>query len=592
MFSSNNNSKRRALSTVVGGMFMAIIMAGALNVMLWAVQQQDRVSAAVTEKANADIARLNEKIEISGVRIEGNGKLNVTVTNTGGQPARLASIYIVNETGAPKQQFRYDLDIAVDSRSSAAGIGQSLPFTANGNSLYSVKIVTRSGNSAASNIAPVSSLALPMSLYVIPPTVTPGENVTLLFTVSNNSTDSYLAGGVTPALSYGMSCSPPGPGCQLTQHAAPAGNAKIAKGATGMFKWVFRADAPDNTSITFNATLAGARPGNYVIEKGRVEVVDLSQQAAYSEVVISSELVQKPEIFLVVPSPFGEGAQQGLWGVVVVNPTNTQMEVSRIVVNVFVPHFGGSQKVFDKNCSKTPLYPAAAAEWTCIEENQLEWKDVASPEIVSPLGVKSFLARVEPGSLGSSADEPAFTVSVTVFTSMGQFAKTGYSGGMRYTNAPVTNVYLTDTSDPATALQDAHMLGHKANIASGAQSVSINVAVADFDTGSSRYVKSGTKLIVNVPKGFSNVAVSSYTGFVSTPTITPYTDGSTQIVATLAEHLGDTSSAAEAKVLSFTANAPVVPDKRIFIMHCLLDGETDTNFSVGAFSQVALQVVP
>ena len=87
------------------------------------------------------------------------------------------------------------------------------------------------------------------------------------------------------------------------------------------------------------------------------------------------------------------------------------------------------------------------------------------------------------------------------------------------------------------------------------------------------------------------MTLASYDGFTDEPTITPYSDGSHQIVATLAEDLGDTSGQ-EAKVLSFTATAPVVPDKRIFVMHCLLNGETDSNFSVGSFAQVALQVLP
>jgi hypothetical protein len=73
--------------------------------------------------------------------------------------------------------------------------------------------------------------------------------------------------------------------------------------------------------------------------------------------------------------------------------------------------------------------------------------------------------------------------------------------------------------------------------------------------------------------------------------VTEYTDGSTQVIATLAEHLGDAAST-EAKILSITATTPVVPDERIFVLHSLVDGETDSNFSIGSFAQVALQVLP
>lgn len=581
--------RRRGISTVVGAMFMIIIMAGALNVTLWMTQQQDRIATAVTEKSGSDLERLNEKIGIADIRIDGS-RLNMTVANTGGQPAQLASVYIVNETASPKQQFRYDLDVAVDGRNSVKNVGQALPFTATDASLYSVKVVTKSGNTAVANIAPLSTMALPMSLYVIPPTVTPGENVTLLYTVTNNSTDAYLGNGVTPALSHSLGCTA-GPGCQLTQYAAPAGNTKVAKGATSMFKWVFKVDAPDNTAVTFNATLAGARAGNYAIEKGRVEVIDLAQQSAYSEIIVSGTLVQRPGIFLTVPAPFGDSqSDRGLWGITIVNPTNAQMEVSRLVISTFSPKIANGFPILDSNDQISAIYPSTASEWDIIADNELEWKDVASPEVVDSLSSKSFLAKLKPGNLSGSGDEPAFMISATVFTSLGQFASTGYSSSMQNAAGSIANIYLTDTTDPPTALQNSHMFAHKNNIADGGPTT-IYISLADLDTVSSNYVKSGGKLVINVPRGFTGVTLGSFAGFSATPIITPYPDGSTQIVAMLAEQLGDTS-AAEAKILSFTVTAPVVPDKRIFIMHVLLDGETNTNFSAGAFSQIALQVIP
>lgn len=602
----NNSSKkstRRGLSTVVGGMFMVIIMAGALNVTLWAIQQQDRVTAAVAEKTNGDVSRLNEKIEISGLRIEGNGRLNVTVTNTGGQPARLASIYIVNETASPKQQFRYDLgDVAVDGRGAVAGIGQSIPFTAKGDSLYSVKVVTKSGNSAASNIAPVSSLALPMSLYVIPPTVTPGENVTLLYTVSNNSTDSYLAGGVTPIISYSMGCSPPNPGCQLTQYAAPAGNAKIARGATGMFKWVYKVDAPDNTPITFNATLAGARQGNYVVEKAFAKLVSASQTSFYSDSansIVYSALAQKPELFLTIPSPFGEdsGAGKGLWGVVVVNPTSAPIQVSRVILSASPVITDRTERIIDNNgtpCPNTPVTPSTASEWSCPEENMIQWKDVANPEVVPAKGTLAFFARYQPGSLGGGGDDPAFMVSATVFTSYGQFTKAGYSTGMRNGDEAIGNVYLTDTTVESTALQTAHIFGQISSVQSGSQ-FTMHVAMAELGKNTAG-IKAGSKLIVNIPKGFTITSqdILSWSGFNNNPTLTTYSDGSSQIAATLTSNLGTSGSSEEVKVLKFQVRAPIVTDKKVYVFFTLASGETTSAsaMSVGAVGEFPVQITP
>src|SRR6476469_4415135 len=98
---------------------MVIIMASALSVTAWSMREQDRVNQALTEKASSDLGKFNEKIGISDVRVS--NKLNVTVINSGGASATLASIYLVNKTASPNQQYRYDLgNIAVDGRNSVS----------------------------------------------------------------------------------------------------------------------------------------------------------------------------------------------------------------------------------------------------------------------------------------------------------------------------------------------------------------------------------------------------------------------------------------------------------------------------------------
>jgi hypothetical protein len=593
MIRENRSFKRRGLSTVIGAVFMIIVMAGAINVTLWTLQQQDKVTQTVIEKANSNLAGLNEKISISDIRVNSN-KLNVTVSNSGGAAATVKSIYVVNETASPKSQYRYDLDLTVDGRNSIKDVGQLLPLYVKSDTNYSVKVVTKSGNTASSHITALSKVALPMSLYIIPPTVTPGTNATVLFAVTNNITDSNLGWAVTPTLLPSLGCSPPSSTCQLTQYVAPpSGATTIGKGSTVFFKWVYKVTAPDNTVVTFNASLANAKPGNYVIEKGLVKVIQSSQTSFSTEIIVTSTLVQKPEIFLIIPSPFGDSSDQGLWGVVIANPLGGNMEVSRVVMTMYSSKStaGGTTEMIGSCGSVTPIYPTTAAEWTCPHVNMIEWKDVASPEVINGLESKSFLIKVPPGTLQNGSPEPSFMISVAVFTNMGQFTKTGYSSGMSDSSLSLGNVYLTDTTVAANALQSAHIFSHMNGI-TPASTVTVDIAMADFDTSSSTKIKSGTKLIVNVPRGFTVTGFPSYAGFVATPTSTPYSDGSTQIVAILNEDLGDIGTA-EAKVLSFTVTAPAAPDppsKRIYIMYTLLDGETTTNFSVGALAEIALQV--
>jgi hypothetical protein len=219
------------------------------------------------------------------------------------------------------------------------------------------------------------------------------------------------------------------------------------------------------------------------------------------------------------------------------------------------------------------------------------WKDTANPEQIPSYSAQSFVSRIQPGIV--PVDENAFMATVTVFTSYGQFAKAGYAGNMRDGGASLGNVYVTDTQNTATAITNSHMFMNQTGLRSNQPRVT-NVTFADLDTVSTTKIKAGTTIIINVPKGFTAVSVSSYSGFNNTPTVKYYTDGSSQIMATLTSDLGGASGVAEAKILSFYATPPTVSRQTVFIMHVFSDGVTTdaTPFAVDAFGGFALVVDP
>jgi hypothetical protein len=561
---------------------MFIIMAGALNVMFWMMQQQDRVTAAVTEKTGADLNKLNEEIEIRGVRVDG-GRLNVTVANTGGQPARLASIYVVNETAAPKAQYRYDIDFAINSGSTIKNIGQAVPLIAKNTTSYSVKVATSMGNSDTEQFLPLSLTPVPLSLYVIPPTVTTGENVTLLYTVTNNLTSTEPL-KISPSISKVVSCS--GGECSATKMAAAPVSLTIAKGATSIIKEIYKVEGPVNTVVTFNATFSGAKQGNYVTEKSSVIVVS-------SSLSVSNTIATKPDMYLVLPGPFGDSGQQGLWGVVVANPTNSTMKVSRVIITSYTAAHSGSNEVVRSGCLKTAIFPSTGSEWSCPHDNQIQWKDVSTPEQIPPGEIRSFLVRVQPGGLDFGQEEPGATTTATVYTDIGIFTKTGYTVGLtsNAANQPLGNVYLTDTIDASTsgALNNGHMFGHKVSIPPGSTQT-FYVSMTDLDTDSNTYIITGGKLIINVPPEFSEVTITSAPNF-NPVTVTKRADGITQIIGMTTGDTGNDASG-EAKVIRFTAKTPSPATDTTYIMFTYIDGVTNTPtpFSAGAIAEIALQV--
>lgn len=578
---------RKGLSTVVGAVFMVIIIAGALNVTMWTMQQQDRVTQTVIEATNKKLSNLNEQIGISDIRINSN-KFNLTVTNTGGASAHLKSVYIVNETASPKQQYRYDIDYYVSGRNYTKNIGQTLPLIANTNTAYSVKVISQAGNSAVARVARLGDTPLQMSLYVIPPTVTPGENVTLLYTVTNNYTDSNLAQSLTPTIS--TSCV--GTGCSLTPKISPAGSTTLQKGATALLKWVYTANGPEGTVLMFNASLSGAKAGNYVLEKGRIQLIGESQTSIVSETTIYSSLVQKPEIFLIAPGPFGASSNKGLWGIVLANPTEQPMDVRKIVVTTFSPRGQSNDRIFDDSggdvCAPTNITPASGA-WSCPATNMLLWKISGTPLTIPAKSVQSFLATINPGSLASGGDDlESYAINVSVFTSMGQFGKSGYTGSMRNAGGAMANVYLSTTGNSTST---ANMKGDMSNI-SEQSTITLYATIADLSTSGSDKIDQGTRLIIDIPKGFTQVQILQSGGFTTTKT--QYSDSSWQIVGTLSESSGlDGVGSKVARSIKFSMKAPDVDDNKIYLLYILADGTSDNGqFIVGSIAESALQVVP
>jgi archaellum component FlaF (FlaF/FlaG flagellin family) len=584
-----NSKQRRGLSSVVGAVFMVLVMLGALNAILLTMRQQDTITQAVIDKSSSNLNKLNEEIAISDMRVSGN-KLNVTVTNTGGATANLKSIYVVNETA--KQQYRYDLNLAIDGRNSGKNVGQSLPFIIKNNTNYSVKLVTESGNTATSKITPLSSVGLPMSIYIIPPTVIPGQNVTVLFAVTNNMTDGNLAVPINLKLRYSLSCTV-GPSCLLTSYPPSQPNSTMfGKGNTALYKWVFKADVPDKTYITFNASLTNARQGNYVIEKAFIGVVQEAQTSFQSELILSSTLVQKPEIFALFPSPFGNSPQKGIWGVAIANPTDQPMEVNKIIMTLVSPRAQSNDKMVDTgggdDCAISNISPSGISYWSCPAVNMIMWKKAAGVTIAGRSAL-TFLASVNPGTLASgSIDLESYSIDVTVFTSMGQFSKPGYSGSIRNSAGVMANVFM---SSAVNSTSSANIIGNFSNAKVGS-SIKFNATIADLDTGTSNKINSGSRLIIDVPKCFSSVQILKSGDFtISAPV--QYPDGSWQISGTLNHDITGGAGAA-ARTIQFGATVGSVPDTRIYIVYLLADGESDgaAAFPIGPIAEIPVQVIP
>ncbi|MGH9879574.1 MAG: hypothetical protein ACRD5H_18245, partial [Nitrososphaerales archaeon] len=328
-------------------------------------------------------------------------------------------------------------------------------------------------------------------------------------------------------------------------------------------------------------------------------------QISIEEVVVGNNLLAKPEVFILAPGPFGEtgggSSDKGYWGIIVANPVNVQMKITQITINLFSSNTDSSHKPLkSSSCAVVGITPTTG--WTCPHDGTLRWRDPSNPIYIKPYQAYTFLSKAAPGTINS--DEPALLISVTAFTSLGQFAKQGYATNMYNGIASIMNIYLTDTKNNSTALVDSptnHILGN-ITLQNSAKNQTIHVAVGDFET-SNPASNSGTKmlsdavLIINVPKNFTDIIFPNPLppGF-SQANKTFYSDGTTQIRAKINTQVGDVTGK-EAAVFYFNVTAPTVVQTRTYVMHTFLEGLVDTDsggstndFEADAFGTFALVV--
>lgn len=338
-----------------------------------------------------------------------------------------------------------------------------------------------------------------------------------------------------------------------------------------------------------------------------------------NEIVIELGLLNKPEIFMMFPSPFGEvpasSDAKGQWGAIVANPSENTMTVKKIVITAILTGASSSETAFPTgggggyNANGCPT--GTSLDWYC-GKNQLVWK--GSPADILTRSAQSFIVPIRP-DIGVASNQNGMPVFASVLTSYGQFGKTAYLSSLinspsTTTEEPIVNVYHS----PTTADSETDVAGDF----SAQEGVpfskffTISETSADTSAGQEVYVKSGTQLIINIPRGFTGVSGHETTTgtFVdgSDLPVSGNVDDGWQIVAELdtGVNLGDTSSN-RARSIQVSATPPALDPPgfpKLYAIYVLADGKANYKVSsgscpdncgewdVGALGEIILQVTP
>ncbi|HEX9845418.1 MAG TPA: hypothetical protein VGA92_03025 [Candidatus Nitrosotenuis sp.] len=571
----NFDKKRRGISTVIGSVFFMVLMTAGLSISYLVIETQSDMIQAQQIIADGEIKKIQEKFYASASTDTGN-RLAVYVENEGSNSLEIDTLWIVNKTNPTQAAQKYELSHADAILAPGYGgdILQNNPLFMNPGT-YDVKVVSSLGTiKTADHLNVGGPNKLKAKLMMNPPDVRLGENATALLFVTNTGNTKILnvTSGpiiVTP-ISAVLDVSPI---VQMKSDLAPAESTVLS--------WSYRLMGPAGTNVTFSTFAQGIeQPTNATIQSNTDQSLILLRDNSEPGSIVSSDLFSRPEIYMIIPNTFGDANDKGLWGVNVVNPTDQPIYVSKVVISAQTSPANSNDEIFDGGCANITV-PPTTNDWSCPTANQLMWKNTGTPQLINPKSVFPFLVKVKPGDLGGSGAEPeTVIVQTNVFTTLGQFGKSAYGTSMR-TSSSIPNVYLSKEVD---SMSSTNIVTNMTGILPGSTQT-FNVVLADFDTGAAS-INAGSRLIINIPRGWDNVSVVGNTGFAA-PTFQSFPDGSSQLVGTL---LAPLSGAA--KTISFTATAPPITDTRMYVMYILADGTTGSGYTVGPLAEVVLRVSP
>ncbi len=586
-----SRKRRRAVSTIVGGFFFLILMVGTFTAVFTSLQLQSDLVDTQRVISEQDTGKFREKFKVVSSVINAasgdNHALTVDVINQGTAPVEITDIFIVNKTASGQPVFQISVlgDDGFVPTSSNVSITKSQSITMN-TGRYEVKAVSRLGNIEVDELT-VPFNPLSVTTFLVPPAIPTNTNATLVIHAFNrgNSTLLDVKPNGEPTVIPRLAVS------AVTQLDPLRVNAlEPQEGAVFVFSYKLTGGVGTVVEFSANVTGTDSVTGASTSSTNDTAKVTFIQSA--------KRIFQEPDIFVIVPSPFGSTANdKGLWGVVIANPTDVPIKVSRINIQLLAAD-DSDELIINSvpKCEITPIFPTTASEWTCPIKNVIQWQDLTTPETVGARDVVAFMALYETGSIGGPDDETAVTIAASVVTSFGVFGKTGFVTGMRKAGDAIGNVYLTtDRSPLSDALISTNIRGSLRNIPSGS-AVNFNVTLADFETGTA-HIKGPTKVSVIVPPGFvvntSTIATTSpFSTFNPSTDITTFADGSTEIVANLPSLSTIGASGQQAAVLKFYATAPTVSDEALYAMFILVNGQSGNNFSTVPFAEIALQVLP
>jgi len=428
----------------VGALFFTVLMIAGFSVLSLALDAQTDIVTTQRIVSDIEIKKQQEQFGVLA-STDGSNILNVGINNLGQNPVEISSIWITNKTLSDQPVTRYNVNY--DDAFIPSGFTNNVLSTQSLEMIpdaYDIKVISSFGTIKIIElvVGPGStSTGLRAELITIPPDVIIDHTVTVAMIVTN--TGEGIIQNVEPD-----PLSVTGTGIVVTTSPHTPSSVNLDRGESVMFSWDVDVTGNSGDNLIFSSIARGdfVDPDdvytNVVSDESILREPDdggSGGSGGGEEIIIRDGLYGKPQIFLIFPNPVGwDDNDLALWGVIVANPTDQPIEISKVVIVAISPRATSSDKIFAPECGKplgAPLDPVTVSptldRWSCPDANQLQWKDVSNPQIIQPRSVFPFLVKIGTASIGSASGEANnIPIHTTVFSTLGQYGKSGYLSTM------------------------------------------------------------------------------------------------------------------------------------------------------------------
>ncbi|KAF6244992.1 hypothetical protein [Nitrosopumilus sp. b2] len=568
----NTLGNRRGISTIVGAFFFVVIMIGAFAAIFAAFQLQENLIITQLDLTERNMKNLDENFIIAPAFDSSNGnRLCISVKNTGTNPVEIADIWIINKTDPfPAKRFEVDFkDAFIPISSDSDVVGSKVLNLIDGT--YDIKVVSKSGTIRTTELDVVSSTPDPrlvVETYSSAPSINNGDDTIFIMHVYNRGNTT-----LTDVQPNGIITASPASFLQSSALLSPSSVSRLEPNEDAVFTWKNNIQGAVGASVALagsaKAKVAGCDGSSFITSN--TDTTNIFVARALTE----KDLFAKPEIFASSPSPFGSvgAGQEGHFGMVVMNPTNQNMDVYQVALQVIVEE---GKQVFKDN-TITGIKPTT--DWE-DSKTLLNWKNFANPITIPPHSAEEWIAKIQPVAI---EDLPINSLVFNAYTSFGQYSKgTIDTFGISKANAPIVEVY-----------QSGDLLGiDRKYLVKGILSNSTktyNVTIAN--TGQEQ-INSDSFLLLTVPPVFANLVNTTIPTGLEPQQKIIFDDGSQQIPLKLTLPLTSGLS----RTYAFTATAPTVEETTMYLFTLTATGSaTDAvggTHIIGSVGQTIVQICP